>query len=106
MGRLDEIRARLEGARSDQNNQFLAVMAFSQHAPADIAYLLDQLALAEACVAATERYLDLSSECDYADGEPDVCPGGAQCYCRTIREREAPWRRVCEGIDKRESERT
>jgi hypothetical protein len=33
---------------------------------------------AERVASAARRFLDLSSDCDYIDGEPDVCPGIAQ----------------------------
>lgn len=73
------------------------------HAPADIAHLLDevarlreQLAHTDAVVAATERYLELSSDCDYVGGEPDVCPGvaenGGPCHWCDMRQAVAAYR--------------
>jgi hypothetical protein len=52
-----------------------------------------QLAEAQADIArkdaAIRRYLDLNSDCDYVNGEPDVCPGieraGAMCHWCELR---------------------
>ena len=38
------------------------------------------IAAAPAMLAALVRYVELSPDCDYVDGEPDVCPGvGGPC---------------------------
>lgn len=57
MGRIDEIWARLEAAKAEHDDT-RAAFAFARHAPADIAYLLDEVAAereraerAEACIA-------------------------------------------------------
>lgn len=60
--------------------------------------ILAELVAAREVVKATERYLELESNCDYVDGEPEVCPGiadyGYPCHWCQMRQALAAYEKV------------